>query len=106
MKKILCALAAMAAMGCAHPSVYSPTIAEVSGDKHVVVRAEAGRLWWAHRAWTEPHPLCDLPASGHVDNLVVRQNGAGFAVSFDQGGQTWEGTFGGPDTTMLARSGR
>jgi hypothetical protein len=106
MKKILCAVVAMAAAACTHASTQTPAVASIDGDPHIVVRAEAGRLWWSHRAWTEPHALCELPARGPITNLVVRPKGVGFALSFEQAGTSWEGTFGEHDATLVARSDR
>ena len=106
MKIILCALA-LCAMACTNTSTFQPNVAQVDGNRHVVVRAEAGRLWWAHRTWTEPHELCALPSNGPVENLKVDHEGDGFVVSFDQGGTTWTGTFGSEDATraVVARAG-
>ena len=107
MKTIICAFALCAA-ACTNTSTYKPAMAQVDGEHHVVVRAEAGRLWWAHREWTEPHELCALPKSGAVDNLTVTRTDAGFVVSFDQGGESWSGTFGAQNDDqpkLVARAG-
>ena len=111
MKTFFCALA-LCATACGSTSSYKPAMAGVDGEHHVVVRAEAGRLWWAHRAWTEPHQLCALPTNGPVENLMVTAGADGFVVSFDQGGATWSGSFGPatsettqPASKLVARQG-
>ena len=104
---IACAAAALATAACTHATEPSPAVAQIDGEQHVVVRAEAGRIWWQHRAWTEPHELWSLPNDGRVDNLVVEHDGDGYVVSFDQGGTSWSGRFGETTTehkaTKLAR---
>ncbi len=103
---IACA-AALAAAACTHSSIPTAPTAQVDGDdEHVVVRAEGGRLWWAHRAWTEPHELWTLPTNGQVQNLTVERSRNGYVVTFDQGGSTWNGSFGNTQIETLARSGR
>lgn len=91
---IACAAAALATAACTHSTEHSPAVAQIEGEQHVVVRAEAGRIWWQHRAWTEPHELWSLPTDGRVDNLVVEREGDGYVVSFEQGGTSWSGRFG------------
>jgi opacity protein-like surface antigen len=88
-----CAIA-LAAAACTHAADQAPAVAQVDGEQHVVVRAEAGRIWWQHRAWTEPHELWALPSEGKVENLNVERSATGYVVSFDQGGQAWSGNFG------------
>ena len=100
-----CAIA-LAGTACTHAPDRSPAVAQVEGDQHVVVRAEAGRIWWSHRAWTEPHELWVLPAEGRVENLNVERDVDGFVVSFEQNGTAWSGRFGEVQqrhTTQLAR---
>ncbi|HEY1958532.1 MAG TPA: hypothetical protein VGH28_23100 [Polyangiaceae bacterium] len=106
--RILMGVAALTCAACTHTTEHSASMAQVDGDQHIVVRAEAGHLWWSHRAWSEPHELWALPAQGEVQNLAVGRVGDGFIVTFDQDGTTWSGTFGEttPSTTRLARSGR
>lgn len=95
MKKMIFAGAfALAAVACTHAPDHSPAVAQVDGDQHVVVRAEAGRIWWSHRAWTEPHELWTLPGDGKVEKLVVTRAEDGFVVSFEQNGAAWSGRFG------------
>jgi hypothetical protein len=105
MKTLIGSVVALCAVACSHTPQSHP-IAQLEGREHVVVRAEAGHLWWAHRTWTEPHELCPLPSQGPVENLTVRREAGRFAVSFDQGGTSWNGTFGELDSTMLAESDR
>ena len=62
---------ALAAVACTHAPEHNPAVAQVEGAEHVVVRAEAGRIWWSHRAWTEPHELWALPGEGTVGGFVV-----------------------------------
>jgi hypothetical protein len=103
---------ALAAAACTHASEHTPAVAQVQGDQHVVVRAEAGRIWWQHREWTEPHELWSLPAEGRVENLSVAREGDGYVVSFEQNGAAWSGRFGETTVpsqrkaTQLAQSGR
>lgn len=100
---------ALAAAACTHAPDHTPAVAQIDGDQHVVVRAEAGRIWWSHRAWTEPHELWTLPGEGKVENLVVTRAADGFVVSFDQSGTSWSGRFGeeqqqqAHETTQLAK---
>lgn len=105
---IACAAAALATAACTHSTEHNPAVAQIEGDQHVVVRAEAGRIWWQHRAWTEPHELWSLPTEGRVENLTVEREGDGYVVSFEQGGTSWSGRFGEPTSqprkaTQLAR---
>ncbi len=93
MTMFACAIA-LATAACTHASNTTPAVAQIQGDQHVVVRAEAGRIWWQHRAWTEPHELWTLPTEGRVENLTVARQGDGYVVSFEQGGASWSGTFG------------
>ena len=88
------AAAVLACAACTHAPEHPAAMARIDGDQHVVVRAEAGRIWWAHRAWSEPHALWTLPARGAVQNLAVAREGDGFVVTFDQEGSMWRGTFG------------
>lgn len=106
--RIFVGAALLACAACTHAPEHSVAMAQVQGDQHVVVRAEAGRLWWAHRAWSEPHELWSLPAGGSVENLAVARDGNGFVVTFDQNGTTWRGTFGESPVTpkQLARGDR
>jgi hypothetical protein len=110
MKALICALAALGAVACTHTSTFTPNVARVDGAEHVVIRAEAGRLWWAHRDWTEPHELCALPAQGRVENLSVARQGSKFVVTFDQGGTAWTGELGTPGEEerplFMARGGK
>ena len=86
---------ALAAAACTHaPDYNTPAVARVDGAEHVVVRAEAGRIWWSHRAWTEPHELWTLPGDGKVEKLSVARESDGFVVSFEQNGTSWSGRFG------------
>jgi hypothetical protein len=85
---------ALAAAACTHAPDRAAAVAQVDGAQHVVVRAEAGRIWWSHRAWTEPHELWTLPGEGKVENLNVARESDGFVVSFDQNGASWSGRFG------------
>jgi len=95
MKIILVACAAaLATAACTHTSERQPAVARVDGAEHVVVRAEAGRIWWQHREWTEPHELWALPNGDRVENLSVARDGNAFVVSFEQGGTSWSGRFG------------
>ena len=95
MKKIMFAGAfALAAVACTHAPDHTPAVAQIDGDQHVVVRAEAGRIWWSHRAWTEPHELWTLPGDGKVEKLTVARESDGFVVSFEQNGASWSGRFG------------
>ena len=99
---------ALAAVACTHATEHTPAVAQIDGDQHVVVRAEAGRIWWSHRAWTEPHELWSLPGDGKVENLTVSRSSEGFVVSFDQNGTSWSGRFGEQQeqahkTTQLAK---
>jgi len=106
--RILMGAAALASAACTHTLERPAAMAQIDGDQHVVVRAEAGRLWWAHRAWSEPHELWTLPAHGDVRNLAVDRLGNAFVVTFDQDGTTWRGTFGEAESTptRLARGGQ
>ena len=92
--KVMCCVAALAAAACTHASTRTPAVAQIDGEQHVIVRAEAGRIWWAHRAWTEPHELWTLPSQGDVQNLAVTPSVNGFVVTFEQGGEQWRGSFG------------
>ena len=109
MKTIMFAGAfALAAVACTHAPDHTPAVAQIDGAQHVVVRAEAGRIWWSHRAWTEPHELWTLPGDGKVENLVVSRDSDGFVVSFEQNGAAWSGRFGEEEqqahkTTQLAK---
>ena len=101
---------ALAAVACTHAPDHTPAVAQIDGDQHVVVRAEAGRIWWSHRTWTEPHELWTLPGDGKVENLVVARatDADGFVVSFEQNGAAWSGRFGEEQqqahkTTQLAK---
>ena len=80
-------------------------VAHVDGDHHVTVRAEGGRLWWSHRAWSEPHEVCRLPGDGPVENLAVRPvvtgSGETFEITFDQDGAAWRGRIVLDDSAML-----
>lgn len=106
MKIILC-IAALCGACASTTTPMQSNVAQVDGDRHVVVRAEAGRLWWSHRTWTEPHELCALPARGNVENLSVQPTEDGFVVSFDQGGTTWQGAFGSEHPhALIARATR
>jgi hypothetical protein len=104
LRMFFCA-AALACAACTHTSERSVAVARVDGAQHVVVRAEAGRVWWSHRDWTEPHELWQLPGGGAVQNLAVARDGDGFVVTFEQGGETWQGRFGEstPTRVRLAR---
>jgi hypothetical protein len=90
---VACAAAALATAACTH-ATQQPAVARVDGAQHVVVRAEAGRIWWQHREWTEPHELWTLPSGDRVENLSVARDGDAFIVSFEQGGTSWSGRFG------------
>jgi hypothetical protein len=82
---------------CVHETDNQPNIVRLDGDRHITVRAEAGRLWWSYYPWTEPHELCTLPARGQVDDLRVTpalSTDDGFVVTFRQGGTTWRGDIG------------
>lgn len=99
----------VAALACACTHDDRPVAtAQIDGEPHVVVRVEAGNVWWARRAWSEPHRLWSLPARGDVRDLAVERLGDGFVVTFEQGGETWRGTFReGSDTpARLARGGK
>ena len=99
--------AAILCAACTHSSEHPVAVAQIQGDQHVVVRAEAGRIWWQHRTWTEPHALWALPSGSQVENLAVTRDRDSYHVTFEQDGMTWEGSFGGnaPAATTLARSG-
>jgi len=105
MMKILAACGlGLVLVACAEVPARSPAVASVDGAAHVTVRAEAGRIWWSHRAWTEPHALWTLPGRGPVENLVVTEaessNGA-FVVRFEQGGTPFVGRFAVDGTSTL-----
>ncbi len=82
-------------VGCAQVSERSVQVAQVDGDNHITVRAEGGRLWWSHRAWSEPHELWKLPSDAPVTNLAVREIASGdgprFEITFEQNGEPWHG---------------
>jgi hypothetical protein len=107
---LICCAVALGAAACTHSSVLAtPVVAQVDdGQHHIAIRAEAGRLWWAHRGWTEPHALCALPTEGRVENLAVAREPSGFVVTFDQGGTSWRGTLdeAPQHVTTIARSDR
>jgi len=94
MKMIIVGAIALATAACTHAPDHTAAVAQVDGDQHVVVRVEAGRIWWSHRTWTEPHELWALPSEGKVENLVVARESDGFVVSFEQNGTSWSGHFG------------
>ncbi len=93
---IAAVLVAMMA-GCVREPDHGQVVARVDGDRHVTIRAEAGKLWWSHWPWSEPHPLWQLPAAGNVENVAVTPNLSsddGFIVTFEQGGVRWRGEIG------------
>jgi hypothetical protein len=110
--RMICFAGALAMAACNRVEGRPATTAQIEGDQHVVVRAEAGRIWWAHRAWTEPHELWALPGRGDVENLSVTPREGGYMVTFQQDGTTFSGSFGQVEagsvdhTEKLARSER
>jgi hypothetical protein len=99
---------ALVSAACVHEVDHeSQPMARLDGDRHVTIRAEAGRLWWSYYPWSEPHPLWALPAQGRVANITIRpvlSKDDGFIVTFEQGGALWEGEIGdGLATPELAR---
>ncbi len=88
-------LAAFASVGCAQISDRNVAVAQVDGDNHVTIRAEAGKLWWSHRSWSQPHELWKLPSSAPVTNLAVREIASGegprYEITFEQNGEPWRG---------------
>jgi len=97
-KTVFWMVVACMAAGCVHEVDHdSQRMARLEGDRHVTIRAEAGRLWWSYYPWTEPHPLWAYPAQGRVQNIDVRpvlSKDDGFIVTFEQGGAVWEGEIG------------
>jgi hypothetical protein len=113
--RMICCAGALAMAACNHVNEAPVATAQVEGAHHVVVRAEFGRIWWGHNAWSEPHELWTLPGRGDVQNLTVTRQQDGFVVTFEQDGSTFSGRFGesGPGSStdhefvnQLAQSGR
>ena len=96
MRKWIGCVALLGAAACSHvgSEASSPTVAQVDGAQHIVITAQAGHLWWSHRAWTEPHDLWTLPSKGPVEKLAVLPEENGFLVTFEQDGTTYKGRFG------------
>ena len=92
--RMICCAAALALPACTQVNDPPVATAQVEGAQHVIVRAEYGRIWWENRAWTAPHELWTLPATGEVQNLAVTRENDGFLVTFNQGGTAFRGSFG------------
>lgn len=86
--------AVVACAACAEASAPAAAVARIDdAGLPVVVRAEAGRIWWSRHEWTEPHDLWALPGHGPVEKLSVVREADGFVVTFEQSGTQWRGSF-------------
>jgi hypothetical protein len=91
---VLAAVVVSGSIGCTAtpcPHVAQPALA--SGEHPCAMRAEAGVLWASAGVWAEPRRVWEMPAQGAVEQLEVvpMPGGAGYVVTFRQGGVTWRG---------------
>jgi len=79
-------------VACAQTPV-NTAVARVDGFHPATVRAVAGSVWVAQYTSSEPRSAWSLPSQGTVQDLRIWPYGehGGFAVTFRQGGATWEG---------------